>query len=219
MQQCPLCLSQSMSFYHRDKKRSYFQCTACQLVSVPPAHHLSAVQEKLEYDKHQNSPDDIGYRKFLSRILVPLFEQMRPGSIGLDYGCGPGPTISVMAQEAGLAVSNYDPFFANYPERLTSQYDFITLTEVIEHVSRPAELLPSLNQLLKPKGILAIMTKRVKDLTAFSQWHYKNDPTHINFYSVTTFEWIAQKMNWTLKVIDKDVVFFYQSSVYSPDYQ
>ena len=89
--------------------------------------------------------------------------------------------------------------------------NFITMTEVIEHIARPSELLPRLDRLLSPGGILAVMTKRTRDLAAFSSWHYKNDPTHICFYSEVTFEWIAQKMSWKLEVIDKDVVFFTKS--------
>ena len=52
------------------------------------------------------------------------------------------------------------------------------------------------------------MTKRVRDHASFIDWHYKHDPTHINFYSEATFEWIAQAYQWQLEIIDNDVVFF-----------
>jgi len=84
------------------------------------------------------------------------------------------------------------------------------MTEVIEHIANPQLLLTQLNSILKQAGILAIMTKRVIDQQAFSTWHYKNDPTHICFYSLKTFEWIGRTLNWRLEIIDKDVVFFYK---------
>ena len=208
LKQCPLCQSGGLSEFARDKKRVYYLCGGCSLVSVPAVYHLSAEAEKAEYDQHQNDPGDPGYRRFLSRAVSPLFERLPGGAVGLDYGCGPGPAISVMAAEVGLVVDNYDLYYFNRPELLESEYDFITLTEVIEHIAKPELLLLTLDSLLKPGGVLAVMTKRVIDAAAFSGWHYKNDPTHICFYSDATFEWIAQKLNWKLEIIDKDVVFF-----------
>ncbi|MCW8877857.1 MAG: class I SAM-dependent methyltransferase [Kangiellaceae bacterium] len=212
--ECPLCLANNISDYAEDKRRHYLACAQCSLVFVPSQFHLPPQQEKAEYDKHQNSPRDKGYRKFLSRLTIPLFKQLGSRKsdfiAGLDFGCGPGPTLSVMAEEEGLQVSDYDLFYFPDPKLLEQQYSFITMTEVIEHVSKPALLLDTLDSMLLPGGILAVMTKRVLGPEAFNQWHYKNDPTHICFYSEATFNWIAHWMNWQLQVIDKDVVFFYK---------
>jgi hypothetical protein len=37
--------------------------------------------------------------------------------------------------------------------------------------------------LLKKGGVLAIMTQMITKETDFSTWYYKNDPTHICFFS------------------------------------
>jgi hypothetical protein len=55
------------------------------------------------------------------------------------------------------------------------------------------------------------MTKRVRDKPSFSTWHYKNDPTHIAFYSEQTFAWLAQQWQLKLEIIDNDVVFLTKS--------
>lgn len=208
MNSCPLCNSQALSFFHRDKHREYWRCELCQLVSVPEAYRLSAADEKTFYDHHENHSEDLGYRRFLGRTWHPLVERITPVMQGLDFGCGPGPTISVMAKEQGISMENYDLYYFHRPELLQRQYDFITMTEVIEHVADASALLTRLNRMLKPSGVLAIMTKRVLDIDAFIHWHYKSDLTHIRFYSITTFEWIARHFQWQLEVIDKDVVFF-----------
>ena len=83
------------------------------------------------------------------------------------------------------------------------------MTEVIEHVVMPHKLLILLSSLMKSDSTLAVMTKRVTSQQNFKNWHYKNDPTHICFYSMETFAWIANKFNWQLEEVDKDVVFFY----------
>ena len=135
-----------------------------------------------------------------------MLKRIKKGQTGLDFGCGPGPTISVMLKEQGITVKNYDIFYANKPELLYRNYDFITCTEVIEHVFTPHEVLTCLSSILKPKGVLGIMTKRVIKLEKFINWHYKNDLTHVCFYSDETFNYIAKTWGYTLEFIDKDVV-------------
>lgn len=186
------------------------QCQVCDLVFVPKHQLLSAEDEKSQYDLHQNSPQDTGYRKFLSRLIEPLKEHLQDGAHGLDFGCGPGPTISIMMSEYGFSMDNYDPFYANHPEILERSYDFITSTEVFEHLHQPSEVIPLLVNILKPNGVLGIMTKRWINKDAFSRWHYKNDPTHICFYSDRTFEWIAAQWDLRLKIISADTVLLFK---------
>ena len=205
---CPLCTALAPEFYHRDKKRDYLQCTECSLVFVPPKYHLSPEKEKAEYDLHRNSPDDAGYRNFLKRLFTPMRERIRPGSQGLDFGCGPGPTLSVMFEEAGFSMAVYDHFYADDCKSLAKQYDFITATEVVEHLHNPAVDLNKLWTLLKPGGYLGIMTKQVINKEAFSRWHYTQDPTHVCFFSLVTFQWLAGLWQGELKVIGNDVTFF-----------
>ena len=42
--------------------------------------------------------------------MLPLIERIKLNSIGLDYGCGPGPALSLMLREKGYQMFNYDPF-------------------------------------------------------------------------------------------------------------
>jgi len=211
MDYCPLCGSSNDPSgpvdYYQDKKRNYLHCRQCGLVMVPEQFHLSASAEKQIYDLHQNDVNDPGYRKFLSRTFEPLFKKLSAGATGLDFGCGPAPLISKVGKEYGFNISNYDLYYFNDAELLRAQYDFVVLTEVIEHIAEPRALLELLASLLKPGAILAIMTKRLTGIEAFKQWHYKNDPTHICFYSMQSLEWIAKNYQWQLQVIDQDVVF------------
>lgn len=203
---CPLCLNKNIEHYHRDKQRDYWQCGLCDLVFVNPEQFISTQQEKSIYDQHQNNPDDIGYRKFLNKLLIPLVNQLSKEAKGLDFGSGPGPTVSVMLAELGYGVENYDIFYANNPELLKRKYDFITCTEVIEHLHNPHQVLTMLTGLLKIGGYLGIMTKRVIDKTSFATWHYKNDPTHVCFYSDKTFEYIAQYWGYELEKVNSDTI-------------
>ena len=50
------------------------------------------------------------------------------------------------------------------------------------------------------------MTKRVLSQSAFANWHYKNDPTHVAFFSDDTFSWLAVQWSAELRLVGQDVV-------------
>lgn len=198
---CGLCNQQSHELFYTQQRgplsgREYWRCCGCELIQVPAQQRLSPGEEKAIYDLHENSPDDQRYRDFLARIAIPLQRQLAPGARGLDYGCGPGPTLSLMMAEAGFPCSTYDIYYAPHPERLRESYDYITCTEVIEHLGRPAQVIQQLVDCLLPGGHLAFMTKRWRDLEQFKGWSYRNDPTHISFFHINSFAWLAH--HWQL---------------------
>ena len=203
---CPLCSAPDTIDYWQDRRRSYRQCTRCELVLVPPQFHLTPVQERAEYDLHQNDPDDEGYRQFPSRLALPLLERLSAGSHGLDFGCGPGPALARMLEESGHRVALYDVFYAPDDSVLAGCYDFITATEVVEHLAAPGAELERLWLLLKPGGWLGVMTKLVRDRDAFAGWHYKNDPTHISFFSRPSWRWWAGQVGAGLTFLGDDVM-------------
>lgn len=203
---CPLCNKTETDLYFRDKNRTYLSCRHCSLVFVPEPYWLSGEEEKATYDLHENSPHDQGYRNFLSRLSIPLTKRLGASRKGLDFGCGPGPALSLMLEEAGHQIDLYDPIYFNAPELFNNQYDFISATEVVEHLKTPGKEFDRLFSLLKPGGLLGIMTKLVLNQAAFSKWHYTHDRTHISFYSRSTFEYIAERFNADLEFIGKDVI-------------
>ena len=203
---CPLCFGTNISDFHSDKKRDYYHCTQCALVFIPPHQRLDKPQEKTIYDLHENDPADDGYQKFLSRLFFPLIERIATDSEGLDFGSGPGPALPRMFHSKGYKIKTFDPFYANNPDTLKKSYDFITCTEVVEHFFYPAREFDLLFSLLNPNGWLGLMTKLVKNRQAFATWHYKNDPTHVCFYSRQTFTWLAERYQCQLEFIGNDVI-------------
>ena len=203
---CPLCHTTHAALFHEDRHRPYYRCHTCLLVFVPSAYFLSPVDEKAVYDLHENAVDDPGYRRFLSRLFEPMYNHLAPNSTGLDFGCGPAPALATMFQEAGHLMDLYDHFYYPDADRLQQPYDFITASEVVEHLHHPRPELDRLWSCLKPSGILGIMTKRVLNQAAFARWHYITDPTHVCFFSTDTFQWLANQWQADLTVIGNDVV-------------
>jgi hypothetical protein len=52
------------------------------------------------------------------------------------------------------------------------------------------------------------MTGHAVPKEAFLQWHYKNDPTHVCFFSPQTFGWMARQWDAEMTFADGDVVLF-----------
>ncbi len=203
---CPLCAGAEISFYSIDRRRPYLSCATCELVFVPRDWHLSRAEEGAQYALHRNDVDDPDYRAFLSRMMIPLIERLSPGARGMDFGCGPGPALAHMLREAGFEVALYDSFFVPEEGALERRYDFVCATEVVEHLHRPGLELERLWKVLRPGGWFGLMTKLVREPVAFTSWHYKNDPTHVCFFSANTWCWWAQQHGASLEIIGADVI-------------
>jgi Methyltransferase domain len=191
---CSLCLAESPALYQEIGGRQYFGCQSCGLIQLSPFHHLSTEEERKHYDCHKNGPDELGYRGFLDRICCPLHNLLVPGSVGLDFGSGPGPVLAMLMREKGHQVENYDPYYAPDPTCLNGAYDFITLTEVAEHLKDPSKEIARLWNILNVGGYLAIMTQMTDGIRDFEHWYYRRDPTHVCFWSISTMRWLASNL-------------------------
>ena len=205
---CPVCKGIDVEQLLRDRQgRVYHRCNTCQVRFLDPAFHLTADAERTHYLTHENDVQDPRYRAFLSRVADPLLARLQPGARGLDYGCGPGPALAAMLLDAGHAVALYDPFFVPDTAVLDDRYDFVTCTEVAEHFHDPAGEFARLAAMLKPGGILAVMTMFQTDDDRFDGWHYRLDPSHVVFYRPETFAWLAARHGLACEIIRKDVAF------------
>jgi hypothetical protein len=205
---CPLCAHHAPEPFYRDRKRDCFRCPQCDLVFVPPEFHLAPAAEKARYDHHRHSLSDPGYRAFLNRLFQPLEKKLPPGAHGLDFGCGQTPTLSVLFEEAGFVFDNYDLHYAHDPALLEKQYDVLTCSETIEHTARPREEFERFLRLVKPGGWIGIMTQLRDEAPPFEKWFYKNDTTHVCFFSRRTFQTLEKTYGLTLELHENGVVLF-----------
>lgn len=205
--QCPVCAESVVRFFLAVGELRYWRCPHCLATLLEPRQRLTLGDERAEYRLHRNDPADAGYRAFLARLAEPLLARLAPASEGLDFGCGPGPALSAMLRHAGHRMRDYDPAFAPDPAALTRNYDFIACTEVFEHLHQPARELDLLERLLRPCGVLAVMTSFQTDDARFADWQYRRDPTHVVFYRRRTFEVLARARGWKCEFPAANVVF------------
>jgi SAM-dependent methyltransferase len=202
---CPVCRAPGSMPVLSVDGRGYWRCEICAARFLDPRQLPSREAEHAHYLHHENHPDDPGYRRFLSKLAVPLLARLPLASRGLDYGCGPGPALAAMLREAGHEVALYDPFFHPDPEPLSQIYDFVTCTETAEHFHRPWQEFAKLMSLVRPGGWLAIMTCFQTDDARFRNWHYRKDPTHVVFYREKTLGHLAASRGWRCEIPVKDV--------------
>jgi SAM-dependent methyltransferase len=205
---CPLCGDPTPQRLAAIHDRLYHRCGQCGLAFLDRSMLLGSSEERARYETHENDPADARYRAFLDRLAAPLVERLPVGAEGLDYGSGPGPTLSVMLEERGFPMAVYDPFFAPDPSVLERTYDFITCTETAEHFFEPATEFDRLERLLRPGGWLGLMTGVLHSDIGFEKWWYVRDPTHVCFYAPETFRWIAGHYGWSLVAPARNVVLF-----------
>ena len=215
-QACPLCDAPDTENFAEVETRRYLRCENCRLTFLDPAQLPSREVEGDEYDRHHNDPADPRYRAFLDRLVAPLGGHLKPGMVGIDFGCGPGPTISLMLAERGIEVVDYDPIYRPTAGALERRYDFITCTEVVEHLHAPGRELTVIDRLLKPGGWLGVMTEMQDDDAAFATWWYRRDPTHVAFYRQETMAWIAQRFGWQLTFPSRTVALFHKPAASPP---
>lgn len=208
---CILCQNRNIQLFFEDRSEQYaaryYQCSRCRLIFASSADQPTTEEEFERYETHENDPEDKGYRDFLRQLFAPLNNLIDSKSKGLDFGSGPGPTLHLMFEEKGHDMRIYDPFYADNTAVFDERYDFITATEVLEHLFRPRKELQRLWTCLRPGGYLGIMTMLANDdKQAFADWHYRLDLTHVTFYTRDTFRWLANRWDASLTFHDDRVI-------------
>ena len=200
---CPLCSNKAEKFYA--DTQNYFRCQNCEGIFVDKADLISTQKEKKVYEQHNIDTDDKGYRKFVSPITNAVLKDFTTTSKGLDFGAGRSCIIGAVLNEKKYTINNYDPLFCNDETLLSQKYDFISSCEVVEHFYKPYKEFKLLKSMLQEGGKIYIMTE-LYDESAFSSWYYKNDPTHVFFYTQKTFQWIKKEFGFKSLSIEKRLV-------------
>jgi 2-polyprenyl-3-methyl-5-hydroxy-6-metoxy-1,4-benzoquinol methylase len=150
------------------------RCRGCDLVYVNPR-----IAEALLVDSYASAvdPQFIAQNperiKTFAGLLKKTLPRPAPGAKLLDIGCAGGAFL-VAAREYGFGVTGVEPSHwlaesgrtqygldirqgiltpGMFPD---ASFDVITLWDVIEHVTQPAEVLATIHRMLKPDGRLLV---------------------------------------------------------------
>ena len=189
---CPLCKSiLTYSTYE------FARCVQCDAYVRNPMTYLNRNDEHDRYKLHKNTLDNEPYLNFLTALSLLIKEHVSPGSIGLDFGCGPVFAMEKLLSDT-YSLNHYDVFFHPNEDALQHQYNLIILSEVIEHFHHPYKELQRLRNLLKPQGLLFIQTHRHDEISSINNWYYAKDPTHVFLCSLKTCQMIADMFDFKI---------------------
>lgn len=206
---CPVCSSQELELFDQDKFRSYQKCLGCKLVYVPRNNLISTLDEKTRYDSHEI---DLGYEKYLTKISESILPHVSSTLKGLDFGSGKTEFMAQLFKNHGIHVDSFDKYFLP-TEIWDKKFDFIILSEVIEHLREPMIEMEKLKELLNPNGQFFIKTKFLPlEKEDFKNWFYKRDITHIQFFDPESMKYLARRLGFSFKEIGEDLYLFAMSA-------
>lgn len=191
--------------------KTYYRCQECDYISVDNKFYLDANLEKKHYDNHDNSLESLGYVKMFENLIAEFVTPNKSEiKTALDFGCGEGEVLPILLEKDGISCERYDLFY--FPKKVykDKKYDLICSTEVIEHLRNPLDAFKELLLHLNKDGYLLFMTYfHPSDDEKFLKWFYIKDVTHIGFFSIKTFEYLASGFNLEiLKHNSKNTVMF-----------
>ncbi len=206
LQNCPLCHHKA-SLFTAIKGKDYYECSNCSGIFADQKHLPDVEQEKNRYLEHNNDVSDVRYQNFVKPIVNCILKDYTPQHTGLDFGAGTGPVISKLLHDKEYKIEQYDPLFHHFPGLLHRSYHYIACCEVIEHFHKPDKEFSLLYNLLANNGKLYCMTSVFKSKIDFRTWHYKDDPTHVFFYTERTFEYICNFFKFSgLQIINNLII-------------
>ena len=224
---CRLCGSPTVRFTVAARKppaRAYDTCGACGYTALDTTFFPSQAEEKARYLLHLNDAGNAGYVRWIESFADAIRPFVRPGASVLDFGSGPRPVPARVFRSRGYSVTVYDPYFAPDTTWQDRRWDAIVVHEVAEHLSDPRSILAGLAAVLEPGGVLCIRTRFAPvdgdgnlDIEAFASWWYRQDPTHLGFFTRTSISIIAASLGMkVLSLTDPDTAVLGTASVHLP---
>lgn len=205
---CKICFSETERIEDNKKNIIYYNCKKCDYIFIDEESIYSPENEKSRYLKHENTLNNLGYvemfNNFIEKYIICYKENIKRI---LDFGCGSVPVLAKLLRNRGFLVDIYDKYFFPEKDYLKKKYDLIILSEVIEHLKDPLKELIRLKENLNIDGKFIFMTLfHPRDKDKFLKWWYKEDFTHISFFSNKTFKYLAELLNMKLLMIDNKKV-------------
>ena len=219
-----------------------FDVVACEgcgfkhIIPIPSAAELASVyrhdyytQEKPLYlERHQEDREwwDLVYRERYDTFELHLPSERRRI---LDVGSGPGffllhgqgrgwatlgvePSAQAAAHSRGMGLRIVEDFLTENTARTLGSFDVIHMSEVLEHIPDPTQMLGLAHGLLSPGGLLCVVVPNdynpfqiaLRQECGFPPW-WVAPPHHINYFDFDSLERLFARAGF--EVVNRNVTF------------
>lgn len=173
-----------------------------------------------DVDQHQPHQESAGAKAWIDGDKASPFRWVPRGVRVLDIGCGFGESLGYyeargceaygveaddnirrVAEQHGykVRVGLFDPdvYEAGY-------FDYVTLSQVIEHVTDPAHTLAGIHRVLKPDGVAILSTPNADGWGArvfgrrWINWHA---PYHLHFFTTESMRQAAEQAGLVMESV------------------
>jgi len=205
---CHLCSGTDEVTYLEARGYRIAQCRGCGLWFVNPQPTVEELRQF--YARYDDGEQWRNGEEHFNRGIRRAIRRIRPSGTVLDIGCGSGNFLRCM-KEVGFSVFGIEPsesgsqfareehaieiyhgmiedYFAAHRGR---KFDVITLLNVLEHLTNPAQTLLQLRQILSADGVLAIVVPdarfhdligRLRHLVGFSDAYWLEQSFLVGFW-------------------------------------
>lgn len=119
----------------------------------------------------------------------------------LDFGCGNGEFVEMAGDRCfGVELSSRETgtrIFNDIDALPVSQYDFITLWGVLEHLNNPVQTIKKLTEKLLPHGHLVITTVNAEGVIPY----YYKPPEHLTYWTNKSMGYLLERNGLEIKAI------------------
>jgi SAM-dependent methyltransferase len=229
---CILCAAPG-PFRRRFSKDGYgiAECLTCGLAQLQPTPTPETLRSLYETDTYFGGVGS-GYSEYESQepeYIATFREDVRrmaefvPSGRVLEVGCGYGYFLQC-ALQAGYDAYGIDlsptavkraserlpdrvfcGLLEEVPEIQELQYDVIFGSHLIEHLTEPGAFLEHAGRLLRPGGLLVLVTPNIRSLLSRAsgrRWVSYKIPEHVSYYDPRTITDLLNRAGFSVRAID-----------------
>lgn len=197
-------------------RHGYVQCTSCQTYianRLPPQRIVQHVLEEHAQAYILAGQQAVDYATYKHRRDL-LSNYLKSVQTILDFGCGNGNFVTFLRSnkykafgyDKSASISTYlrayhIPSYKSLSQIPTKQFDIVTCFDVIEHTTKPIEVIRIIRNKLKKDGILMISTPNACGISARllgQKWWVFGPTAHFMVFSPYSLQLLLKRMGFRI---------------------
>lgn len=206
------------------------ECEPCgfkHVVPIPTAEELEDVYRQEYYTAEkplylERTREDLDWWNLVYADRYDTFEELLPHDRRriLDVGSGPGffllhgknvgwqtvgiePSKQAAAHSRNLGLEIIEGFLAAETTDQLGTFDVVHMSEVLEHIPHPTEMLSTIRDLLSPGGLLCVVVPNdyspfqaaLRNVCGYEPW-WVAPPHHLNYFSFESLSLLMERCGY-----------------------